>query len=89
MKKINLIELDPEEFKGSIVNDIKSLLLNVSSQEQLLTREETAEYLSINLVTLWKWTRDGKLSSYGLGNRVYYKMADIQKALVNINCTNE
>lgn len=46
---------------------------NQSEQDVLLTRQETAELLKISLTSLWKWTDSGKLRSYGLGNRRYYK----------------
>jgi hypothetical protein len=50
--------------------------------ETLLTRKETAEYLQIDLSTLWSWTKKGKIKCYGISNRRYYKRSDIDKALV-------
>lgn len=40
---------------------------------ELLTREETAEYLQISLSTLWHWSKKEILPSYGIGHRMYYK----------------
>lgn len=55
------------------------------NQELLLTRTETAEYLKINMTTLWNWTKKGKLKAYGISNRVYYKKNEIDEALIRIN----
>ncbi|WP_299160099.1 helix-turn-helix domain-containing protein [uncultured Eudoraea sp.] len=51
---------------------------------ELLTREETAEYLKISLSTLWHWSKKGILPSYGIGNRVYYKRIEIEEALIKL-----
>lgn len=61
------------------------LLEQKKHQELLLTRLETANYLQINLTTLYIWTKKGKLKAYGLGNRVYYKKDEIDEALIRIN----
>jgi excisionase family DNA binding protein len=54
-------------------------------EDRLLTREETAKYLSISISTLSKWKANGTLDSYALGGRVYYKLSSIQKALIKLN----
>lgn len=54
-------------------------------QEILLTRTETAEYLKINITTLWNWTKKEKLKAYGIGNRVYYKKSEKDESLIKIN----
>jgi len=46
--------------------------------EELMTREETAEFLKVSLTTLWHWSKKGILPSYGIGNRVYYKRSEIK-----------
>ncbi|MFT3796188.1 helix-turn-helix domain-containing protein [Flavobacterium sp.] len=59
-----------------------SFLIQKSSDDELLTREETAKLLKINVTTLWNWTNKGKLIAYGIGNRVYYKRGEIMNALI-------
>lgn len=54
-------------------------------ENKLITREETCNLLSINKTSLWKHTKNGKLKSYGLGNRVYYKLEEILEAVKPIN----
>jgi predicted site-specific integrase-resolvase len=54
--------------------------------KEILTRKETAELLNINLSTLWSWSKAGKLTSYGLGNKVFYKYSEIlEKSLIKLN----
>lgn len=50
--------------------------------EELMTRNEVADYFKINISTLWHWTKSGKLTAYGIGNRVYYKRSEINNAII-------
>lgn len=52
---------------------------------EFIKREEACELLSINLSSLWKHTKSGKLKSYGIGNRVLYKRAEVLAAVKPIN----
>lgn len=56
-----------------------------NDDEELLSRIETAKLLKFNLTTLWKHTKSGKLRSYGIGNRVYYKREEILNSLTRLN----
>lgn len=66
-------------------------MLAVNAQEQiqpvnpLLTRDEVCELLSFNKTSLWKHTKSGRLKSYGIGNRVYYKRDEVLEAVKPIN----
>jgi excisionase family DNA binding protein len=51
----------------------------------LLTRDEVCKLLNLNKTSLWKHTRSGRLKSYGIGNRVLYKRAEILEAVKPIN----
>ena len=53
--------------------------------KDLLTRPQVCELLSINKTSLWKHTKSGKLKSYGIGNRVYYKRTEVLAAVKPIN----
>ena len=80
--------ITPEELKQIIKEVIKDELLEVRKQLQekdsdvLMSRQETCEFLKISITTLWQWTKKGKIESYGIGNRVYYKKEDLLKSLV-------
>lgn len=69
---------------------LKSMLA-VNPQEQtelanpLLTRDEVCKLLSFNKTSLWKHTKSGRLKSYGIGNRVYYKRDEVLAAVKPIN----
>ncbi|WP_322550282.1 helix-turn-helix domain-containing protein [Flavobacterium psychraquaticum] len=73
---------------NSVLDGLESRLKHLQKereQELLLTRIETAKYLHINMTTLWNWTKKGKIKAYGIGNRVYYKKNEIDKAIIRIN----
>ncbi len=53
--------------------------------KDILTREETAQLLSISLPTLWNWTKKNILTAYGIGGRVYYKKDEVINSLIQIN----
>ena len=80
-----------EEFKKDILEGVKKFLQDLLSQQKeketsdYLTRQQVAEMLSIDLSTLHNWTKKGKISSYGIGNRVYYKRSEIENAFVKLN----
>jgi excisionase family DNA binding protein len=72
-----------EEFNELITSAVNNALKNQtqqkvqSSEDVLLSRQETASYLKISLVTLHEWTNQGILKSYKIGGRVYYKQDEI------------
>lgn len=83
--------IDPQDFKKEILDDLKSFLQELKflqKEEQTsdyLTRQQVAKMLSIDLSTVHNWTKQGKLISHGIGNRVYYKRSEIEQAIVKLN----
>lgn len=67
----------------SVNSQIEDIKKNINSQgsDVLLTREETCKYLQIDSSTLWHWTNKGKVIAYGIGNRRYYKKAELLQSL--------
>ncbi len=55
---------------------------NTHNPDELLTREQTCDYLQIDSSTLWHWTNKGKVIAYGIGNRRYYKKAELLECLI-------
>ncbi len=53
--------------------------------ETYLTREQTAEYLSVSLQTLHNWTNKGRLKAYKICGRVYYKRTDLENSFIQFN----
>ena len=76
-----LTEIIAEKLVDKLEKRIATLI-SKQNDDELLTRTETVGLLKINLTTLWNWTKKGKLTAYGIGNRVYYKRGEIMKALV-------
>lgn len=72
-----------EAFKDHLESFKKSF--NTQDQEELLTREQTCEYLQIDSSTLWHWTNKGKVKAYGIGSRRYYKKAELLESLKPLN----
>lgn len=91
MNQIQFIGTTPQQLRNDINNDVKTQIdeLKKSFQpktpEEYLTRKETAELLKINLSSLWSWTKKGRLKSYGLAGKVYYKRSEVESALIALN----
>ncbi|WP_396162194.1 helix-turn-helix domain-containing protein [Flavobacterium sp.] len=83
--------ITPEEFKDSIVTDVRAELKSLAQHFQpivpteYLTRHETAKILKVSLVTLTDWNKKKILNPYRIGNLIRYKRAEIDLALIRIN----
>ena len=75
LEKLERIEIAIEKLNAPPKNE----------DEIILSRLETAKLLKINLTSLWKHTKSGKLKSYGIGNRVFYKKNEVLTSLPRIN----
>ncbi|MDV6169686.1 helix-turn-helix domain-containing protein [Flavobacterium sp. DG1-102-2] len=91
MGTLQFIQTTPEALVQLINDSIKSHLeeitkhFSVSNPDELLTREETCHFLKIDSSTLWHWTKKGKVIALGIGNRRYYKKADLLASLKPLN----
>ena len=68
----------------SVKNGIQELqkeLQTKDNSEELMTREETCQFLKIDSSTLWAWTNNGKVKAYGIGARRYYKRSELLECL--------
>ncbi|MGS0747305.1 helix-turn-helix domain-containing protein [Halpernia sp. GG3] len=85
---ILLQNVSPEALTELIKQGVKSQLedfkksFNTQDPDELLTREQTCKLLQIDSSTLWHWTNKGKVSAFGIGNRRYYKKAQILESLI-------
>ena len=57
--------------------------INTTGERKIAYRIKS-NLLKINLSTLWRWTKDGKLNAYGIGNRIFYKKDEILNSLIKI-----
>lgn len=88
-----LIRKTVEEVCNSyVVSEGKKISLHLLNKNQLpdknlLTRKETAALLGISLVTLHKWTNQGRLTAYRIETSVRYKADEVNNALIQIKPT--
>ena len=84
---ILLQNLNTADLTQLIKDGVKSQLkdfketFNTHNPDELLTRTETCKFLQIDSSTLWHWTNKGKVIAYGIGNRRYYKKAELLESL--------
>ena len=85
---ILLETLTVEQLQQLIGTSVKNGILELQKQlqekdnsEELLTREETCNFLKIDSSTLWAWTNNGKVKAYGIGARRYYKRSELLECL--------
>ncbi len=76
-----------KEVTEIVVKEINSLKDQFQPKQptEWLTRTEVKELLKVDLSTIHYWTKKGKLKSYGIGNRVYYKRSEVELAIIPLN----
>jgi hypothetical protein len=82
LQNLNTVDLK-ELIKDGIKSQLKDFkeTFQTHNPDELLTREQTCKFLQIDSSTLWAWTNKGKVISYGIGNRRYYKKAELLESL--------
>lgn len=91
MSTIQFIGTSPADLITELENSlIPKLAEKLSAQFQpkepteYLTRSEVCQLLKIDLSSLHRWRKEGKIPSFGISNRVYFKRSDID-AIINEN----
>ena len=91
MQQIAITQLTPQDLKQLIKEVIKEELAslvnsdNSAELDRLNNREKTAtEILDVDLSTLHRWTKQGKIKAHAIGNRIYYKDSSIEEALIEM-----
>lgn len=88
---LQLENTNANDFKNEIVKDVTNALIGYAEtlqnpdKDTLLTRQQTAELLSVSLVTLWDWTKKDIVPAFRIGNKVRYKKQQILEALQQMN----
>ena len=54
------------------------------TEKKLLTKQETAELLSVNLSTIHNWVKNGKLNPKGIGGRVYFDRDEVLNSIKSL-----
>ena len=86
LKKVLIDDIDVEELLIKIGDLIdakieKFHLPETKEKATYLTRSEVASMLKIALPTLDDWTKLGWLTSYKMGNRVYYRLNEVEASM--------
>ena len=81
LNSILLQELSVEQLQQLINTSVKCGIQSKENSEELLTREETCQFLKIDSSTLWAWTNKQKVKAYGIGARRYYKRSELLECL--------
>jgi excisionase family DNA binding protein len=88
MQTVQFIQITPEQLQNAIIDGVKNQLedlkLHFQPKEptELLTRQEVASFLKVDLSTIHNWCKSGKLLPYGIGKRVYFKRADLERSII-------
>jgi excisionase family DNA binding protein len=80
------IEELTQRIAGAVVDRLRPHFTTpaTTSNEEFLTRKQTAKVLGISLPTLLQWTKTGKITGHRIGSRVRYKRSEIDSSLVKI-----
>lgn len=92
MAAIQLIQITPEELQEEIlkgvkshIDDLKKHLQPQLSEETYLTINQVAEKFSVSKVTINNWQNNGTLKPLQLSGRIYFRLSDIEKSLIEIS----
>lgn len=88
LKPKNIMEaiiLSKEQYEGLIskINDIHEKLnaKTAPKQEVFLDNEEFIKTMKISRRTAQTWRDEGKISFSQVGNKIYYKLSDVEKTM--------
>ena len=86
MAKLMLSTLELSDIKKVVEEVIENKLKNLNPQPEkeglkLLSRKDTAKLLCISLPTLHDWTKTGIVKAHRIGNRILYKLEEVNDAL--------
>jgi excisionase family DNA binding protein len=77
------IELKLHQLESSLISNLKKEF-QPKKPEEFLTRSEAAALLKVTVTTLDRWTDQGKLQRYGLGNRILYKRSEVEESITRL-----
>lgn len=73
-----------EDLADKIADKIEERIIartNYSKKDRYLTRRQLSELLSVDLSTLHRWSKAGRLPSYRMGGKIYYKYSDLEREM--------
>lgn len=97
MAKIEIKNFEIADLEQAIKNVLHETVINAVKEQitpdkkiiSLFSREETAKTLCISLPTLNQWTKSGIIKAFRIGNRVLYRLEDINDALTEVRTSTK
>ncbi len=89
MKTINYVGLEPTTHIQAITDHVENRLferitkfLADSAPKRYLSADEVCERFGVTKPTIHEWRKRKILKSYKLGSRVYYRLDEIENAMI-------
>lgn len=89
MDTINFVGVTPQALISEIVGKVKSELLSdlvktfkENEPNRYFTAQEICDRFSVTKPTIHEWRKRGIIRSYRLGSRVYYRLDEIENAMI-------
>ncbi len=77
---MRLILTTDEQLERAMIKAIEKVFGNKSAEEPIwLSSAQVCERLDVNRSTLWRWSKEGYLPGTKFGNRVRYKLSDVER----------
>ena len=90
MPQVQFIQTTPEQLQDAILQGVKKQLEELKKQyqpkepEEYLSRAEVAKMLKVDISTIYNWCKAKKLQRHALGNRIYFKRSEVERAIVQL-----
>ena len=78
-----LLIQNAQEFRENLFTELKQQIQN-NLNNKYLTRLEVAKLFKVSKSSVYNWTRKGILNTYQIGGRVFYKLEEVEDALVKL-----
>ena len=84
-RKIEIHDLTTDELRA-LIHEVVSKSFEMHSgiikrKNEYISRQDVASLFKITLATVDSWGRKGSLKPYRIGNRVFFKLPEVEKAL--------
>ncbi|GEN74212.1 helix-turn-helix domain-containing protein [Chryseobacterium lathyri] len=89
MEQVNFIGVEPENLINEIVSKVKESLLTdlektfkENESKRYLSADEVCQCFGVSKPTIHEWRKRGILIPHKLGSRVYYRLDEIENAMI-------
>ena len=85
IEKVNAKDL-LDRFTGieNMIKELKESIKPTTPPNDYLSRQDIATLFQVTVTTVHDWTRKGILKAYKVGNRVYFKRAEVEQSFTRI-----